>query len=399
MAKLSFLAFKTKWAALTGRFKDNSTFEIAEDDYREFSLDIAESVIEPVELLAQRVEKLENPAPVPKEGIKWAPAPKVSVEGNNVIVTPSAAEFNGIGYTYNGPAARENVVLPPNDFGTRIDILGATAANDGWVYIYGEEPGVTPRFQHPDQPDAELLFAAYLHWTSSGGGTVEQPAVVVKVVEIDGVDYEPDLNGRLVLPKQGSTVNSTDDIQTEGATNFWFTETRAIAAKATANLWSYIGLASSTATISLKGWLDFLTNKVKLNEEQIALRVKQVKQGTTTYTPDAAGLLILPDAGSAVPKGKTAQAGTTINFSQSDVQERTLSASVAITSISNPQQSCSIRLIIDSTVSNYDYILPAGQVTVLGGGSFAKGLKNIIFLDCYDAPNNKYFATITTPNA
>lgn len=100
------------------------------------------------------------------------------------------------------------------------------------------------------------------------------------------------------LPDLAPTIESTDDIQNEGTTNLWFSEARAIAAKSTANLWSYIGLANSTATISLKGWMDFLTNKVKINEEQIALRVKQVKQGTTTFTPDASGLLTLPEAAS-----------------------------------------------------------------------------------------------------
>lgn len=116
-----------------------------------------------------------------------------------------------------------------------------------------------------------------------------------------------DLVGGIVpaeqLPDLAPTVESTDDIQNEGVTNLWFTEARVVAAKATANLWAYIGLASASATISLKGWLDFLTNKVKLNEEQIALRVKQVKQGAATYSPDANGLLILPEGADSTREG------------------------------------------------------------------------------------------------
>lgn len=107
------------------------------------------------------------------------------------------------------------------------------------------------------------------------------------------------------LPELGNSINSTDDIATEGATNKWFTEARVIATRFTANLWSWIGLTSASDTISAKGWLDFLTNKAKTNEEQIALRVKQIKQGVTTYIPDASGLLLLPALTSGGPEDRT----------------------------------------------------------------------------------------------
>ncbi|WP_266206259.1 hypothetical protein [Pontibacter kalidii] len=280
MALLSLQAFKTKWAAITGRFKDNNTFDIAEKDYREFSTDIADSLFDPVEKLAARVEKLEQPAPPAPEGFKWKVYPKVSTEGNTVKVTPAEIEVHGQVSPLPTPNAKENVPLPPVGWGERIDILAASA--DGWVYIYGQDPGVTPAFEHPDQPGTELLFAAYLFW-SNAGGAVEEPVVFVRVVEMDGQEYSPDANGRLILPKSGTTINSTDDIQSEGAFNKWFTDARAIAARATSNLWGYLGLANSTATISLKGWLDFLTNKVKTNEDNIATKVSSVngKSGAT----------------------------------------------------------------------------------------------------------------------
>ncbi len=230
MALLSLQAFKTKWAAITGRFKDNNIFDIAEKDYREFSTDIADSLFEPVESLRTRVEKLEQPAPAAPEGIKWVKFPKVSVVGDDVLVTLSEADFKGAPVEFQPGTAKENVPLPPAGWGERIDILAATAT--GWVYIYGQDPGVTPAFVHPDQPDTELLFAAYLFW-SNAGGAVEEPVVFVRVVEMDGQEYTPDANGRLLLPKGGITINSTDDIQNEGAVNKWFTDTRVYLAKAT----------------------------------------------------------------------------------------------------------------------------------------------------------------------
>lgn len=204
MALLSFLAFKNKWAALTGRFRDNSNFEIDEADYREFSLDLADTVVDPLGKLQLRVDKLENPAPQPKVGVKWRISPKVSIDPatKNVLNTAAEAEFDGVIVPFAAGTAKSAVPAPPVGFGTRVDILAATST--GWAYIFGEEPGVTPRFVLPDQPNVDLLFAAYLFWTSEGG-EVETPIVYIRTV--DGQD--PDPSGNLTLSIAKYTAYTT----------------------------------------------------------------------------------------------------------------------------------------------------------------------------------------------
>jgi hypothetical protein len=259
MALLSLQAFKTKWAALTGRFKTNNTFDIDEADFREFAEDISSSLFDPVERIQARLDKLETPIPAPQDDLKWIVYPKVSVEGQDVVTTIGEALFPDIlePVPFGAVTAKAAVPNPPAGWGTRIDILAA--APDGWVYIYGEEPGITPRLEHPDGSDTPLLFAAYLFWTNEGG-EVEEPVVLVKVVEFNGTDYFPDQYGKLRLPAVaggGGNVNTVNSQAPDVNKNVLI---GAEHIDATVNDTTWWG----TVKIKVKGALDRLANEIKL---------------------------------------------------------------------------------------------------------------------------------------
>lgn len=263
MALLSLQAFKTKWAALTGRFKNNNTFDIAEKDYREFAEDLADSLFDPVERIQARLEKLEAPIPAPVEGLKWNVFPKTSVEGQDVKVTIGEAQFDAATVPFEAKTAKSAVPNPPAGWGTRVDILAA--AEDGsWVYIYGEEPGVTPPLVHPDGSNVPLLFTAYLFWTSEGG-EVEEPVVLVKVIEFNGADYFPDQYGKLRLPAVtpgdggtgGGTVVSVNDQLPDANKNVMIGAEHIDATINDTTWWA-------TVKIKVKGAIDRLANEIKL---------------------------------------------------------------------------------------------------------------------------------------
>jgi hypothetical protein len=269
MAKHTFQSWIDKWVSLTGRFRDNSDFEIAEDDYREFSLDIGESFFQPIDDLLNRVDKLEQPAPDAVDGVRWITAPKVSVTGANgtdVTVTTCEGEFDGVAKDYLAEVVHQ--APKPQDGTTRVDILAAIST--GWTYIYGEEDGVTPPFVHPTDPTIKMLFAAYLVWTSAGA-TVEDSGIYVKTVN----GQAPDPTGNVNVAS--GKVDTVNGIQPDANKNILI-EGKDL--KSTANLWSYIGLTDSTALITLKGWLDFLTNKVKTAEDALAGKEKKIHKGT-----------------------------------------------------------------------------------------------------------------------
>jgi len=233
MALLSRQAFKDKWASVTGRFRDNTSFEIAEDDYREFSQDIVDSALEPIDKLGKRLAALETPLPVPRQGIKWLISPTVNIAGSDVAVTASEAEFDGVVVSYAAGIVK-TVPLPPAGL-QRIDVLAATAA--GWEYIYGDAD-VDPLAPALD-PAGNLLFAAHLKWTGQAGA-------VIKTVQ-----YARTVNG--IAP------DTTGNVKLDASH-----------LRQTSNFWSYLGLAASATLISVKDWLEQLTGKVKANEVELA---------------------------------------------------------------------------------------------------------------------------------